>query len=311
MFKSIFLKFILFITLFLIFSKISQADINIVIKVDDEIITNHDLEKEINYLKILNPNLIQISNDQNLKIAKESLISEKIKKKYVSQFIDITIASDLSDQYIKDFYNRLNILNDEDFNFFLKKNNTYNLQEFSEKIKIELFWNDLIYKKFFKSVNINRDKIVKNLEKKKNMKTKDYLLSEIIILKKNDLSHENIIDQISLSIDEIGFDNTANIYSTADSNKVGGKLDWINENSLSQEILRELNNLNEGEVTNAIQISNKIIILKLEKTRERNLDVDINKEIEKLIEIETEKQLTQFSKIYFNKIRMNFTINAN
>src|SRR6056300_869338 len=185
MFKSIFLKFILLITLFLVFSKISQADLNIVIKIDDEIITNQDLEKEINYLKILNPNLIQISKDQNLKIAKESLKSEKIKKKYVSQFIDITIANDLSDQYIKNFYNRLNILNDEDFNFFLKKNNTYNLQEFSEKIKIELFWNDLIYKKFFKSVNIDRDKIVKNLEKKKKIKIKNKLLYEIIILKKN------------------------------------------------------------------------------------------------------------------------------
>ena len=68
-------------------------------------------------------------------------------------------------------------------------------------------------------------------------KTNEYLLSEILFVKK-DLSLEKTIGQIQLSINEIGFNNTANIYSISNSSKLGGKLDWINENSLSKNFRR-------------------------------------------------------------------------
>ena len=67
-----------------------MANISIVANIDDKIITNHDLKKESDYLKILNPNLIQLDNDQILKLAKSSLINEIIKKKETSKFIDTT-----------------------------------------------------------------------------------------------------------------------------------------------------------------------------------------------------------------------------
>ena len=37
----------------------------LIVNIDDKIITNHDLKKESDYLKILNPNLIQLDNDQH------------------------------------------------------------------------------------------------------------------------------------------------------------------------------------------------------------------------------------------------------
>ena len=57
------------------------ADLKIIVKIDDEIITNYDLIKEINYLEILNPNLSSLSINQKKEIAKNSLINEIIKKK--------------------------------------------------------------------------------------------------------------------------------------------------------------------------------------------------------------------------------------
>ncbi len=50
-------------------------------KVDNEIITSHDIEKEINYLKALNPRLSQIDKNELIMIAKKSSIKEFIKKK--------------------------------------------------------------------------------------------------------------------------------------------------------------------------------------------------------------------------------------
>ena len=58
-----------------------KSEIYIHVKVDDEIITNYDLKKESEYLKILNPNLNQISDVEILNLAKRSLIKEIIKKK--------------------------------------------------------------------------------------------------------------------------------------------------------------------------------------------------------------------------------------
>ena len=79
MFNKI-IKSTLLIILFF-FPKISTADIDIILTVDDNIITNYDIEKEGNYLKILNPNLAQLDNDRLLRLSKNSLINETIKKK--------------------------------------------------------------------------------------------------------------------------------------------------------------------------------------------------------------------------------------
>ena len=127
--------------------------------------------------------------------------------------------------------------------------------------------------------------------------------------KKKDLTLEKLIDQIQLSINEIGFNNTANIYSISESSKLGGKLGWINENSLSKQILKQLKNLNDKEYTDTIKIGNNYLILKLEETKINEIKVDKDKEFEKLIQTETNKQLNKFSKIYFNKSKMNYSIN--
>ena len=57
------------------------ADSYIVAKVNNEIITNNDIAKEINYLEILNPNINSLREDQKFNLSKRSLIDEIIKKK--------------------------------------------------------------------------------------------------------------------------------------------------------------------------------------------------------------------------------------
>ena len=59
----------------------SSNDVRIIIAVDNEIITNYDLQKEMEYLKILNPKLSQLDNIKINDIAKNSLVKEIIKKK--------------------------------------------------------------------------------------------------------------------------------------------------------------------------------------------------------------------------------------
>ena len=70
--------FVIFI--FSILSTSVNAEVFIFATVSDQIITNQDVKKEIEYLQILNPNLIQVDKERKIDIAKNSLINELIKK---------------------------------------------------------------------------------------------------------------------------------------------------------------------------------------------------------------------------------------
>ena len=137
------------------------------------------------------------------------------------------------------------------------------------------------------------------------------MLSEIIFMKPNDENFDKFIKKIMTSIFEIGFNNTANIYSIAESSKFGGKLGWIDENNLSELISKELNKIGEGEITNIINIRNNFMILKIEKIRLKEISINKQNELNKMIKYETNKQLNQFSRIYFEKSKINYTINEN
>jgi len=292
---------------FLIFSNPVNAEISIVIKVDDQIITNYDLDKEINYLKILNPNLEKLDKKQIHEFAKKSLITEKIKEKEINKFINIYQMNKFVDKYTQDLISRLN-LNEADFKKLLKDKNTYNFYELKNKINIELFWNELIISKYSNIVKIDERKLNNQIENFSAKKNYEYLLSEIVFNRNKDRSFENFLKEIQLSISEVGFENTASIYSISDTSKIGGKLGWISEKTLSKVISKKLDSMSEGEYSDPIQIGNNYIILKIEKIRSKNLEINKEDELKKLIEVETNRQLNQFSKIYFAKIKMNYSI---
>ena len=287
----------------------TKANIYIYAIIDDEIITNYDVEKESEYLKILNPNLVQLNKKKILELAKNSLIKEIIKKKEIIKFIDISQESPFIQDYLNNLYLKLNFKSENEFKNELIKKNNYTLDQIRQKIKIELFWNELIYSKYKNQLNINNEQLKKKINQFKNKKQKKYFLSEIVFNKNKDTSLDKLIDQIKLSITEIGFDNTANIYSIAESSKLGGKLGWVNESSLSKIISERLTSLNEGGYSDVIKIGNSYVILKVDKIKTNEIKIDKKKELEKLIQVETNKQLNQFSRIFFDKSKINYSIN--
>ena len=99
------------------------------------------------------------------------------------------------------------------------------------------------------------------------------------------------------------------IYSISESSKLGGKLGWVSENSLSKLISDKISLLNEGEFSKVIKIGNNYLIIKVDKIRMDQIKIDKDKELEKLIKTETNKQLNQFSRIYFDKSKINYLIN--
>ncbi len=304
------IKKILLLTVLVFFFSHKElfAEIKIIATVDNEIITNHDLKKESNYLKILNPNFYQLDQNQRIKIAKNYLVDQIIKEKEAKKFINLENNNEIINNYIKNFIQKLGFNNEEEFEKSLNQIENYSLLEIKEKIKMELLWNELIYLKYNDQVKINKQQILNKVNEMQKNKKKEFLLSEIIFAKKKGVTVKKLFEEIILSIQEIGFNNTANIYSNSDSAKLGGKIGWISEISLAKSVKKGLEGKKKGEYTNLIKLGNNFLILKIEDIKIEDSAIDKQKEIEKLVKLERNSQLNKFSKIYFNKVKLNYLI---
>ena len=304
-------KFILFLFLLILinFKSNTAENFYIVYKVNNEIITNSDIEKEYRYLVSLNNQLKNLEKQKIIELSKESALREKIKKIELIKYFDLkTINIDI-DNYLENFYRNLNIKNKKEFEEYLQSNNI-SLNYVQKKIEIEILWNQLIYDRYIGQINIDRNQLKEKVKKLiSTKKQKKYSLSEILFDIENNSNFEKKLENINQSISEIGFKNTANIYSISDSSKFGGKIGWIEEQKLSTKILEQLKALEVGQYTSPVQVGSSFLILKIEEIKYENAIINEDEELNKMIQFETSKQLDQFSKIFYEKIKINSFIN--
>ena len=302
--------FIIFLINFIFLPNLySQENVFIELKIEDEIITNIDINNEKNYLIALNNNLKNLNKDQIYQVSKNSLVREIIKKIELVKVFDLEKSNVLTEGLVENLYKNLKFNNKNEFNNYLKNYNL-NSEKVGKKILIEALWNQLIFNKFNKNVKIDENKLKIKLKNELNKnKIEEFNLSEIVFqVDSNEKIEEKNLKIINF-INNNGFENAANTFSVSDSAKFGGKIGWVNKTQISKIILENVSNLKIGQVTNPIQINNGYIILKLEDKRlvERNIDMD--KELKKLIVFEKEKQLNQYSLMYFYRIKKNLFIN--
>ena len=143
-------------------------EIKILYKINDSIITNHDIFEEINYLVSLNKNLTQLSNKQLSSNAEKSLIREIIKRDEISKFYEINyneeIKSEKIDSIIKNFRKTMGFKSSQEFEDYLKVKNI-GINDLKEKFIIEHFWNQLIFDKYRNLIKIDSNKINSILDK--------------------------------------------------------------------------------------------------------------------------------------------------
>ena len=281
--------------------KIVYSDVFIVAKVNQEIITNIDVDFEKKYLVSLNPNLKKLDQSRITEYAKDSLINEKIKKIEIEKKYEIVTNEMLLSKVIADIYSSIGISSLAEFERYLLLNDI-DIQRVKEKISIEIAWNDLIIKLFNNEIEIDLNLLNKEIENFDKKIIDNLLLSEIIftVKNKNDLNLK--YNEIKESINEIGFEETARIYSLSDSKKSGGNLGWIYKNQLSKEIRDEVNELSVGNYTKPIVTGGGFLILKLNDLKTESIEVSREVQLKKMIEFERERQFTRFSTLYYKRI---------
>ena len=287
-------------------TKLSVALENrILIKLNNEIITTVDIAQEINYLKSFNKKILELDNEKIISIAKNSIVKEKIKKIEILKYTqNLTIDEKYLSSMIEGAYSKIGLNNIDQFKNYLDDNGV-NIKMVEEKLIIDAYWTQIIYNKYKDKIKIDKKKIISEISSRKN---KFYNISEIMF---NVEKSENLNKKYKLikqSISENGFDNTALIYSISESSKNGGDVGWINESAISTKIKVELYSVKKGEYTKPITIPGGFLILKVNDVKEENVKIDINKEVEKVIDIKTNEQLNQFSNLYMNKIKKNIYI---
>ena len=289
------------------FSK--SQEIVIISKVDNEIITNLDVEIEKKYLLLLNEKLNKLNEEEFFKLAKNSLIREKIKKKEINKVFKKR-DENIKNKIIKNFYTRLGFEKKNEFIKFLKSKKI-NFENLREKLIIEAFWNQLIYIKFKNRIRIDKNSIkndIINYYKSKDKKY-EFNLSEIVIDFEKDINLRK--EEIIKYINEFSFKVAANKYSKSDTSKYGGEIGWVKSSRLSKKIKKQISLIKIGEITEPIQTSNGYLFLKLNNKREIKEKLNIDKELSQQIEFEKNRQLNQFSLNYYKKLKQNTSIYEN
>jgi peptidyl-prolyl cis-trans isomerase SurA len=300
--------FLYLVLLFLFYGNSSFSIENkILLKIENQIITSLDVNNEFKYLIALNPNIKNSKREDILRLSKRSIIQEKIKKIEIEKnFNNPQIPQKILEQILQNVYSRIGLANLDDFKEYLIKNNI-DFENVKNKLEVEALWNELILIKFSSKVKINE----KNLREQINNNSKflkSYLLSEISFEVSNLKNLEDKFIEISDVINNQGFDFAALKYSVSPSSSLGGKLDWINENSLNKSIKLAIDNLEINDFTKPISVPGGFLILQVNDIKNTKIEINVEKELNKLKNYEKNNQLNQYSKIYFNKVKKDLEI---
>ena len=304
------MKKILLLTffIFLNYNYVGGQEVIIKFKINNQIITNLDIQKEAKYLSALNTQLKNLNESQLKLIATESLITETVKKIELKKYQELSVEHPGTKSIVNNLYKVLNFNNKVEFkNYLAEKDLTMDFVK--NKINIENLWNLMIYQNYKSLVKIDESLINSEIKNLKSLsKEKKFLLSEIFFYNDGSASNEEKIEKINKSINEIGFKNTATIYSRSDSAKLGGNIGWVGEKELSKIILKVIGKIEKGKVSKPIKLNNDFLILKVEDIKTEVSTINEKQLFEKIVTRERDRQLKLFSKNYFNKIKINLDI---
>ncbi len=304
-------KFLIFsIIFFLTFNfKLVSSQVFIKAKVNNKIITNIDVKNEKNYLLALNPNLRSLPDENINRYAIDSAINEKVKKLEIERLYEIAVNNKIINKIIKDLYSEIGISNLDEFKVYLSKYNI-NLDAVKKKIAIEVAWNDYIVQKYNNAVLVDENKIRNKI---KNLNEKNYvdnmLLSEIIFTLNEDENFDIKFEKIKKSIKNIGFEETAKIYSVSESKKSGGKIGWVYKSQLSNKISEQIEKIEVGEFTNPITVPGGFILIKLNDKKNQLLEINEEEQFKKALNFEKNRQLTMYSTLHYKRVYNKAVIN--
>jgi peptidyl-prolyl cis-trans isomerase SurA len=179
--KKIFL--LIFFVCFLTNSEAKQLTNKVIVSIDNSIITDLDINKEINFLKFVNKNLATGSSEPFKKEIINSLIDRKIKDIETNSF-KIEVSEKEIENNLYSYLERVKI-NNEILNSFYNQNEIEK-DYLKNIIKIDMKWSKLIRQMYESRLNVNLTEVNRELEKK-DAEDDEKLKKQLIITEQNKL----------------------------------------------------------------------------------------------------------------------------
>ena len=181
--KIIFFLILIELTLFRVEAK--QLTNNVIVSIDNSIITELDVNKEINFLKFINNN--QATN--NSEILKKEIINALIDRKIKdieTTFFKIDVSEKEIENSLYNYLERIKITNENLNSFYIK--NEIEKDYLKNLIKIDLKWSKLIRQMYEGRLNVNLTEVNRQLEQEqKSVDDNEKFKNQLIIIEQNKL----------------------------------------------------------------------------------------------------------------------------
>jgi hypothetical protein len=170
---------LIFFVFFLTNSEAKQLTNNVIVSVDNLIITDLDINKEIIFLRFINKEQAVNSPEKFKKEIINSLIDRKIKD-IESNYFKIEISEKEIENNLYNYLERMKI-NNEILNSFYNQNQIEK-DYLKNIIKIDMKWSKLIRQIYESRLNVNLTEVNKELEKEQNNSVDDEKLKRQLIM---------------------------------------------------------------------------------------------------------------------------------
>lgn len=175
------------------------------------------------------------------------------------------------------------------------------LKVWSTQIQSDLAWKKLITSKAYNKVRVSESEIKRAFDDiKKDMKTKKYMLSEIVINKKDAKDIRQLSEVLR---QDPRFELYAMQFSQSPSAANGGRLGWVIKGKLPKTLEDAVLKLKEGGVSDPIAYGNDYYIYKLEKIFNPETDAKNLPTRNEVISFLENKKLEEFSNKYMKDLR--------
>jgi hypothetical protein len=176
---------LIFFVFFLTNSEAKQLTNNVIVSIDNTIITDFDINKEINFLKFINKDLTTNNPELLKKEIVNSLIDRKIKD-IETNYFRIEVSEKEIEINLYNYLERIKI-NNEIINSFYNQNEIEK-DYLKNIIKIDMRWSKLVRQLYESRLNVNLTEVNKELEKEQNNSAVDEKLKrQLIITEQNKL----------------------------------------------------------------------------------------------------------------------------
>ncbi|MBZ6378556.1 peptidylprolyl isomerase [Pacificimonas flava] len=238
--------------------------------VNGDVVTDTDVDQRLNLVLASNPTPVEAEERRRLRMqVMSNLIDEKLQIQESNEN-DVFISDEELDGAFARVARNFE-MTPEQFAVYLRERDTSEMS-IKQQIRAELAWGRLIRRQVQPFVNVGDDEVeamIRRMEAAKG--TDEYRIAELVLFTTPNTAQQ-VLQRANQIVEQLrqgaSFPAYARQYSESSTATVGGELGWVQLEQLPEELQPVVEQLNEGQITQPIQIPGAVVLLALVDKRQ-------------------------------------------